>query len=84
MPFNALAGPRPARRAYRLQQPNMWLALASGSDVLPRSVRVHPWTLGFRESTFHLIAPALQGGIRHVFCYPLLYRHAVVPSPFRV
>jgi len=54
------------------------------SDVLPKSVRFRHWTLGFRQSSFSPIAQALQSNSVHVFRCPLLYRHAVVPSPFRV
>ena len=54
------------------------------SDVLPKSVRFRPWTLGFRQFSFSPIAQALQSHSAHVFGCPLLYQHAVVPSPFRV
>ena len=54
------------------------------TDVLPMSVRFHPWTLGFRQSSFNHIAQALQDRNLHIFGYSLLYEHALVPSPFRV
>ena len=54
------------------------------SDVLPKSVRFRHWTLGFRQFSFSHIAQALQSNSAHVFGCPLLYQHAVVPSPFRV
>jgi hypothetical protein len=37
-----------------------------------------------RQRYSRYIAQALQGGTIHVFCYPPLSNHALVPSPFRV
>jgi hypothetical protein len=48
------------------------------------SVRFHPWRLRFRQSSFHHIARVLQGAILHAFRWPLLLRHALVPSSFRL
>ena len=48
------------------------------------SVRFHHWRLGFRQSSFHHIARVLQGTILHAFRWPLLLRHALVPSGFRL
>src|SRR5262245_10133770 len=48
------------------------------------SVRFHHWRLGFRQSSFHHIARVLQGTTLHAFRWPLLLRHALVPSSFRL
>jgi hypothetical protein len=48
------------------------------------SVRFHHWRLGFRQSSFHHIARGLQGATLHAFRWPLLFRHALVPSSFRL
>jgi hypothetical protein len=53
-------------------------------DVLPTSVPLHRWTLGFGQSCSHPIAQALQDYALHVFGHPPLSRHAVVPYPFGV
>jgi hypothetical protein len=45
---------------------------------------LHHWGLGFRQSSFRLIARALPGRIVSVFRYPLLFRQALVPSSFRL
>ena len=58
--------------------------MASASDVLPTSVRFHPWILGFKQSSFSPIIQALQDRNIHIFCYAPLSDHALVPSPFRV
>ena len=42
------------------------------------------WVLGFRQSSFHLIAQALRNGVLHVFGHLPLYRHAIFPSAFRL
>jgi hypothetical protein len=54
------------------------------ADGLPTSVRFHHWTLGFGSSNSHHIAQVLQDHNIPVFGCPLLYDHALVPSPFRV
>src|SRR5215475_11919212 len=48
------------------------------------SVRFHHWRLEFRQSSFHHIARVLQGATLHAFRWPLLLRHALVPSGFRL
>jgi hypothetical protein len=48
------------------------------------SVRFHHWRLGFRQSSFHHIARVLPGATLHAFRWPLLLRHALVPSSFRL
>src|SRR5215831_21143996 len=84
IPFNALAGHRPSCRVYHERKSNPWLAMASASDVLPTSVRFHPWRLGFTQSSLSLIAQALQDHSVHIFRCPPLSDHALVPSPFQV
>ena len=58
--------------------------MASASDVLPTRVRFHPWRLGCKQSSLSHIIQVLQDHSVHIFRYPLLYKHALVPSPFRV
>jgi hypothetical protein len=84
MPFNTLTVHRPSGRAYHEQNRIRGSRWHRRSDVLPKDVRFHPWTLGFRQFSFSPIAQALQSHSAHVFGCPLLYQHAVVPSPFRV
>ena len=46
--------------------------MALASDVLPTSVRLHPWRLGFKQSSLSRIAQALQDHSIHIFrCSPL-------------
>ena len=62
----------------------MSFSMASASDVLPTSLRFHPWILEFKQCSFSHIAQALQDHSVHIFhCLPLS-DHALVPSPFRV
>jgi len=75
---------RASVRAYQEQNRIRSYGWHRCTDVLPKSVRFHRWTLGFRQSSFDHIAQALQGHNIHVFCRSPLYRHALVPSPFRV
>ena len=84
MPLNAFTTHRPSSKAYHRQNQNWWLSTASVSDVIPTNVRFHHWTLGFTQFSSNLIAQALQDHTLHVFRYFLLYKHAFVPSPFRV
>jgi len=69
MPFNAFATHRPSSKAYPRRKSLRGLSMASVSDVLPTSVRLHRWTLGFREFTFSRIVQALQNRSVHVFHY---------------
>ena len=69
MSFNTFITHRPSSKAYPQRKPNQGLSMASVSDVLPTSVRLHRWTLGFREFTFSRIAQALQNRSVHVFPY---------------
>ena len=69
MPFNTFITHRPSSKAYPRRKSNRWLSMASVADVLSTSVRLHRWTLGFREFTFSLIAQALQNRSVHVFPY---------------
>ena len=68
MPFNAFITHRPASKAYPRRKSLRGLSLASVSDVFPTSVRLHRWTLGFREFTFSPIVQALQSLSLHAFC----------------
>ena len=54
------------------------------TNVIPKDVRFHHWILRFKQFSFNHIIQALQSHNIHVFCYSPLYRHALVPSPFRV
>ena len=47
-------------------------------------VRFHHWRLGFRRSSFRLIARVLQDEVFSAFRHPLLLRHALFPSGFRL
>src|SRR5262249_30525193 len=58
--------------------------MAPPPAVVAVSVRFHHWRLGFRQSSFHHIARVLQGATLHAFRWPLLLRHALVPSGFRL
>src|SRR5262249_17372777 len=58
--------------------------MAPPPAVVAVSVRFHHWRLGFRQSSFHHIARVLQGTTLHAFRWPLLLRHALVPSGFRL
>lgn len=49
-----------------------------------RACRFRRWALGFAQSSSSHSAQALQGHSIHVFCCPLLYRHAIFPSSFRI
>src|SRR5690349_1629194 len=58
--------------------------MASPSDVVATSGRLHRWRLGFEQSSPRHIARVSRGGTVHVFRYPSLSRHAVVPFGFRL
>jgi hypothetical protein len=60
----------------------LWCGLSDTPS--PTSVKFRCWLLGFSQSRFSHIAQALQSHTLHIFWYAPLYRHAVVPSPFRV
>ena len=49
------------------------------TDVLPTSVRFHPWRLGFRQSSLRPIAQALQDHSVHIFCCLPLYQPCSCP-----
>jgi len=63
---------------------NSWLPRASAFRRATDVCDIHPRTLGFRQFGFSLIAQALQSHSLHVFGCSPLYRHAVVPSSFRI
>jgi len=44
----------------------------------------HRWRLGCKQSSFGHIMRVLQRTATDAFGKPLLYRHAIVPSRFRV
>jgi hypothetical protein len=67
MSFNEFAIHRPSSKVYCGRNLNPQFSMASVSDVVPTSVRLHHWTLGFRQFSFSHIAQALQGRTVHVF-----------------
>lgn len=60
------------------------LSMASASGVVPTGVPLHPWTLGFKQSSLNPIAQASRGRALHAFPRSPLYQHALVPSAFRL
>ncbi len=84
MPFNAFTTHRPSAKTYPERKANPELPMASGCRRATDGCEFHPWTLGFRQSSFSPIGQALQDDRLHVFDGLPLYEHALVPSPFRV
>jgi len=85
MPLNEFTTHRPSVRAYHERNLVSWLRMASvyrrATEERDVSAAGH-WGSG--KYSFSHIAQALQGHNIHVFCYSLLYRHALVPFPFQV
>jgi hypothetical protein len=84
IPLNRFVIDRLSSEGYGAQKPDAPLLTASPVDAVATSVRFHRWGLGFKQSSFRLIMRALQDGTISVF-WPLpLFRHALVPSGFRL
>ena len=65
------------------QKSNPWLAMALASDVLPTSVRLHPWRLGFKQSSLSRIAQALQDhSDTHLLLFSRFTNMLLSPRPF--
>jgi hypothetical protein len=84
IPLNRFVIDRLSGEGYGAQKSDAPVLTASPIDAVARSVRFHRWGLGFRQYSFRLIMRALQDGTVSVF-WPLpLFRHALVPSGFRL
>ena len=84
IPLNRFAIDRLSGEGYGAQKPNAPFLTASPVDAVAKSVRFHRWGLGFKQSSFRLIMRALQDETISVFRLLPLFRHALVPSSFRL
>jgi hypothetical protein len=71
--FNELTVHRLSGGDYASQKLIDTLLTAPLPDAIAMSVRFHPWRLGFKQSSFHHIARALQDHIVSVFRCLLLF-----------
>ncbi len=55
------------RRVPRRERRSRGIRRHRRSDVLPVGVRFHPWVLGFKQSSFSLIAQVSRSSAVHVF-----------------
>ncbi len=84
IPLNRFVIDRLSGEGYGVQKPNAPLLTASPVDAVAKSVRFHRWGLGFKQSSFRRIMRALQDDTISVFWSLPLFRHALVPSGFRL
>ena len=84
IPLNRCAIDRLSGEGYGAQKPNAPLLTASPGDAVATSVRFHRWGLGFKQCRFRRIMRALQDDTIRVFWSLPLFRHALVPSGFRL
>jgi hypothetical protein len=84
IPLNRFAIDRLSGEGYGAQKSNAPILTASPVDAVARSVRFHRWRLGCRQSRFRPLRRALQDGAISVFWPRPLFRHALVPSGFRL
>ena len=84
IPLNRFAIDRLSGEGYGAQKSNAPLLTASPGDAVAKSGRFHRWGLGCRQSSFRPIMRALQDRTVSVFWSFPLFRHALVPSGFRL
>jgi len=85
MPFHELIAHRPSTRDYRRREKCTCGCRWRRPQACCRRVcTLHPWTLGFKQSSLNPIAQALRGRATHAFLRSPLYQHALVPSAFRL
>ena len=77
--INRLSG-----EGYGAQKSNAPVLTASPVDAVATRVRFHRWGLGVKQSSFRPIMRALQDDPISVFRSLPLFRHALVPSSFRL
>jgi len=84
MPLNMFTTHRPSARAYYGRKTTHSYGWHRSIDVVPMSVKFHRWTLGFRQSSFDLIAQALQGSLAYTpSAVPCFSDMLLSPPPFR-
>jgi len=84
IPLNRFVIDRLSGEGYGTRNSNAPLLTASPGDAVAKSVRFHRWGLGFKQSSFRPIMRALQDETISVFWSLPLFRHALVPSSFRL
>ena len=84
IPLNRFVIDRLSGEGYGTRNSHAPFLTASPVDAVAKSVRFHRWGLGFKQCSFRPIMRALQDDTISVF-WPLpLFRHALVPSSFRL
>ena len=84
IPLHRFALDRLSGEGYGAHKSDALLLTASPVDAVAKSVRFHRWGLGFKQWSFRPIMRALQDGTISVFWSLPLFRHALVPSGFRL
>ena len=84
IPLNRFVIDRLSGEGYGAQKSDAPVLTASPIDAVARSVRFHRWGLGCKQWSVRLLMQALQDGTIRVFCSLPLFRHALVPSGFRL
>ena len=84
IPLNRCVIDRLSSEGCGTQKPDAPLLTASPVDAVAKSVRFHRWGLGFKQCSFRPIMRALQDDTISVFWSLPLFRHALVPSSFRL
>ncbi len=85
MPLDALTAHRPPTRDYHGRDVDSVAVGGAGIRRVTGGCAISTnWTLGFKQSSFNLIAQALRSDSIHAFGRPPLYQHALVPSAFRL
>jgi hypothetical protein len=85
MPLDALTAHRPPTRDYHGREAESVTVGGVGLKRAADGCAVSTyWTLGFKQSSFNLIAQASRGDSIHAFRRPPLHQHALVPFTFRL
>ena len=84
LPLPRFALARLSGAGYGAHKSHAPLLTASPGDAVAKRVRFHRWGWGCRPSSFRPILRALQDGTIRVFWAFPLFRHALVPSGFRL
>jgi hypothetical protein len=84
LPLHRFVIDRLSGAGYGTRNSNAPFLTASPVDAVAKRVRFHRWGVGFTQSSFGPILRALQDDTISVFWSLPLFRHALVPSRFRL